>query len=275
MDAMTFQFESEGEDIAVEVSNQCENGAFRDMVFVDHDISYDLSFVAMGGNPSTACLLYHLWYDDDHAFDVNAVCFTNAEFMFQGKWWVRLNDVTARMVLSFCLPSGGRAPIIASGWDFTIDQRLAMLEPSFPSDVAQFLALYDRNRHDLRPEQRLALESRLTPDQKGHLAISYGHYNIHEDKEECLRILLESTDARKCHMIFENASLLSRKATRMILDSMTEEHYIASVLSSMSNLTTTDVMGYAERLQRHDLRRKVGLSARNLSPEQRRRLIEE
>lgn len=271
-----FQFESDGKTITVEVKNPSEYGDFRDLIFLDHDIEYDIAFVAMGGNMSTAYLLHLLWYDTNFNAEVFSVCGKNIEFAvrLQEQYeWVRLNDVNARMILSLSITPNGRIPIILRGLDFTIDQRIAMLDGAEQDDIIEFLTQYVGE--DLLPERRYELESRLCPERMGALAFQVGYYSYRLHPDQFLRVLLNSTDDVMADAMLEFGHLMSYKENVTLLDVMTDENHIARVLPYTHHLTAYDVMRYAQKIKSRALRWMLGNKIIYLSPEQRRRLMGE
>lgn len=273
-----FQFESEpdGKTITVEVKNLGEYGAFKDLVFLDHDIEYDIAFVAMGGRASTAYLLHLLWYKSDLYFDASFVCGKNTEFLIdaQGRTeWVRLNDVNARMILSLSMPANLRMPVILRGTDFTIERRIVMLDGAAQDDVVEFLTMYIGE--DLLPERRSELESQLDAEHMGDLAFQKGYYEPRRHPEHFLRVLLASTDDKRAGAVLWFSHLMSYSEVIALLDAMTDEEHIVRVLRHNPHLTADDIMYYANRIQSSELRWTLGANIRTLSPEQRRHLMGE
>jgi hypothetical protein len=275
------QFESDGKVITVEVrglrSDKALKGAYDNLVFIDHDVDYDLAFVTMGGDPSTAYLLNYLWNSEEVAGETWDVCSRDDEFslVIRGeRIWVRLGSTDARVILSMITTSDMRSAIAIRGKGFTIDQRIAMLEDVSQYYLGEFLALY--TNADLLPARRLELESRLDAQNMGSLAQHGGHYDFRRRPDEFLRVLLASNDFNRAVCLINTYHLMSREQMRVLLDVMTDEYNICYVLThATQGLSAGDVLEYAERIKDPGLLRQVGMAATALSPSQRRELMGE
>lgn len=255
-----YTIRSNEEPIEIEVTDD------GNLVFIDHEIEYDISMVEFGEEPSTAYLLWHLWYKNrEWAYQVAVDNITIV--LGENGWYQLARD--ARVVLSLSFDPERRASVAISGLDFSIAERMFIVESIDNSRaVALFLSKYPGK--DLIRSQRLQLEAMLDPEDKCWLANNAKQY-IYSDAE-IIRLVIDSTD--ECRLDILSSMDISYVNEKNIIAAIEDEWVLAQALCTVRAMDGHMVTGIAmKRLKDPDAKAEVARYAPMLSDEQRDLLL--
>lgn len=251
---------SNEEPVEVEVTDD------GDLVFIDHEIEYDISMIEFGEEPSTAYLLWYLWYKNKNwAYEVAV---DNITIVLGEQGWYQLEH-DARVVLALSFDPERRASIAISAFDFSISERIFIVESIDNSRaIALFLSKYTGK--DLIRSQKLQIESMLDPEDKCWLVNNASQYAY--SNADLIRLVIDSTD--ECRLDVLSRMDISYVNEKNIIAAIEDENVLAQALCMVRAMDGHMVTGIAvKRLKDPDARAEVAKYAPMLSDEQRDLLL--
>jgi hypothetical protein len=238
-----YQFRSDGQTVTVEITDD------GNLVFIDHDLAYDIGSIEFGYKPTTAALLSELWGNSNPGFVFNA-CLEDSTFKAFNRY-NRLENIEARIILSYSLEPYDRGAVASSGVGFTIDQRIQMATYKDSSEsVMTFLVHYEPStaritKPDLTPQKRRELYKYLTPEDKWQVVL----HAVYLDDSERFSLILECGNDAKLEALRHRPVIMKHKREMYLLNSIDDDETLARALCFVRLIKGQDFKDQAHRVR--------------------------